>query len=67
MVVSREQKKFGKCGRNGKADVLCFEFSVAKWWNYASAVNSGEEPTADLILVPCIQAYGLPWHLSIYL
>lgn len=56
MVVSREQKKFGKCGMSGKADVLCFEFSVAKWWNYASAVNSGEEPTADLILVPCIQA-----------
>lgn len=58
MIVSCETKKIGKAGRQGSYRVLCFEFSVAKWWHYASAVNSGEAPCADLILVPCIQAMG---------
>ena len=55
MTISKEVKKFGHNGIN-KVNVLSFEYSVAKWWHYASAVNSGEEPSAELLLLPCIQA-----------
>lgn len=55
MVVSKEVRRHGENGCNSRP-VLSFEFSVAKWWHYASGVNSGDEPCADLILVPCCQA-----------
>lgn len=55
MVVSKEQRKYGKNAKYSHP-VLCFEYSVAKWWFYASAVNSGEEPSAMLLLLPCLQA-----------
>lgn len=55
MTITQERKKFGTHGKNS-ISVLSFEFSVAKWWHYSSGVNSGEEPCAKLILLPCIQA-----------
>lgn len=55
MTISKEVKKFGRNGVN-RLNVLSFEYSVAKWWHYASAVNSGDEPSAELLLLPCIQA-----------
>lgn len=55
MQVSQETKKYGKNGKYG-IPVLCFEYSVAKWYNMTSGVNSGVEPTARLVLIPCIQA-----------
>lgn len=55
MQVSRELKRFGTNGSDSRP-VLSFEFSVAKWWHYASGVNSGEEPRAELVLLPCLQA-----------
>lgn len=54
MTVTKELRPTSKRGE--KRPVLSFEFSVAKWFHYASAVNSGEAPCADLILMPCIQA-----------
>lgn len=55
MTISQEVKKFGRNGVN-HLNVLSFEYSVAKWWHYASAINSGDEPSAELLLLPCIQA-----------
>lgn len=55
MQVSREIKTYGRNGAR-HIDVLCFEFSVAKWWNFTSGWNSGLEPSAEIILTPCIQA-----------
>lgn len=54
MNVSKEMRKFGKHGSNA-VPVLSFEYSVAKWWNYASGINSGDNPSAELLLLPCIQ------------
>ena len=56
MTISKEVKKFGRNGGVNRLNVLSFEYSVAKWWHYASAVNSGDEPSAELLLLPCIQA-----------
>lgn len=56
MTVSAELKVIGYRGQQEKRPVVSFEFSVAKWFHYASAVNNGDEPCADLILVPCVQA-----------
>lgn len=55
MLVSKENRKWGKNACHSRP-VLCFEFSVAKWWNYASAVNSGMLPSSELILVPICDA-----------
>lgn len=55
MQVSKETKKFGKNGKYG-IEVLCFEYSVAKWYHCTSGLNSGIEPSAKRILIPCIQA-----------
>lgn len=55
MTISKEYKKFGAHGKFS-TPVLSFEFSVAKWWHYSSGVNSGDEPCAKLILMPCIHA-----------
>lgn len=55
MTVTKEYKKFGRTGKNS-TPVLSFEFSVAKWWHFTSGVNSGEEPSAGLILAPCVHA-----------
>ena len=55
MQVSQEMKKYGKNGKYA-VPVLCFEYSVAKWYNMTSGVNSGVEPSARLVLVPCVQA-----------
>jgi hypothetical protein len=55
MQVSQEMKKYGKNGKYG-VPVLCFEYSVAKWYNMTSGVNSGVEPSARLVLIPCVQA-----------
>ena len=59
MVVSKEQRKYGKNAKYSHP-VLCFEYSVAKWWFYASAVNSGEEPSAMLLLLPCLAGHEGP-------
>lgn len=50
-----------KCGTR----VLSFEFSVAKWYNFTNGINSGVEPSADLILYPCIQAL-VALHVELY-
>lgn len=55
MQVSSEIRHYGKNGKHG-VRVLSFEYSVAKWYNFTSGLNSGMIPTADLILMPCIQA-----------
>lgn len=55
MQVSKEERRWGQ---NGKYhyDVLCFEFSVAKWYGMTSGINLGIEPSAQRILVPIAQA-----------
>lgn len=55
MQITREERMWGK---NAKYHypVLCFEYSVAKWYNFTNGINSGFEPTAELLLKPCIQA-----------
>lgn len=55
MQITREERKYGKNGKNSYP-VLCFEYSVAKWYNFTNGINSGYEPTAELLLYPCIQA-----------
>lgn len=55
MQVSSEVRHWGKNGKYGTR-VLCFEYSVAKWYNYTSGINSGMTPSAELILMPCVQA-----------
>ena len=37
-------------------DVLSFEYSVAKWYNFTNGINSGVEPSAENLLWPCVQA-----------
>ena len=49
MQVSSEIRHWGKNGKYGTR-VLCFEYSVAKWYNFTSGLNSGMIPSADLIL-----------------
>ena len=55
MQISKEERRWGQ---NGKYhyDVLCFEFSVAKWYGMTSGINLGIEPSAQRILVPIAQA-----------
>lgn len=55
MQISREIRKYGQ---NGKycTEVLCFEYSVAKWYNFTNGTNSGMEPSSAMILYPCIDA-----------
>lgn len=55
MQVTREVRHYGKNGKNG-TPVLCFEYSVAKWYDYTSGLNNGREPSAELLLYPCVQA-----------
>ena len=55
MQVSEELKKWGKNGKYVKR-VLCFEYSLAKWYGMTSGINLGIEPSAKRILVPCVQA-----------
>lgn len=55
MQVSRETRHYGKNGKFG-FEVLCFEYSVAKWYEGTSGVNCGREPSAWLLLCPCLQA-----------
>lgn len=55
MQVSQEVRHWGKNGKQG-TQVLCFEYSVAKWYNYTSGINCGMAPTAELLLMPCVQA-----------
>ena len=54
MQVSEELKKFGKSAKYSRR-VLCFEYSVAKWYTMTSGINSGIEPAARVILAPIIQ------------
>ena len=55
MQISKEYRQYGKNGKYSY-DVLSFEFSVAKWYNFTNGTNSGMEPTGSMILYPCIQA-----------
>lgn len=55
MQVSSQVRHWGKNGAHGTR-VLCFEYSVAKWYNFTSGINSGMTPSAELILMPCVQA-----------
>lgn len=55
MQVSREIRHHGKNGKYG-ISVLCFEYSVAKWYNGTSGMNCGTSPSAELILAPCLHA-----------
>lgn len=55
MQVSIENRKWGKNGKYSYR-VLCFEFSVAKWYGMTSGINLGIEPSAQRILVPIAQA-----------
>lgn len=64
MSITKEYKYFG-INASRSIPVLSFEFSVAKWWHYTNAVNSGDEPCADLILLPCIQAMKI-LHIENY-
>ena len=64
MSLTEETRRWGHNGKE-HCQVLCFEFSVAKWWHYSSAANSGDEPCADLILVPCMQAMS-SLHIELY-
>lgn len=65
MQVTREVRHYGKNGKNG-TPVLCFEYSVAKWYDFTSGINNGREPSADLLLYPCVQAmYSMNvWYYS---
>ena len=55
MQISREVRTYGIRGER-RHDVLCFEYSVAKWYNFTNGTNSGMEPSSALILYPCIEA-----------
>lgn len=64
MQIRKEVKRMGYKGWDQHV-VLCFEYSVAKWNHYASAVNSGDEPCADLLLRPCCEAMAIS-HIDDY-
>lgn len=55
MQITREQRRWGKNGMYSQ-DVLSFEYSVAKWYNFTNGINSGVEPSAENLLYPCVQA-----------
>lgn len=64
MQITREERMWGKNAMYHQP-VLCFEYSVAKWYNFTNGINSGLEPSAELLLKPCIQAmYAL--HIENY-
>lgn len=55
MQITREKRKYGKNGAQS-FDVLSFEYSVAKWYNFTNGINCGVEADAEYMLYPCIQA-----------
>lgn len=55
MQITREKRRWGTNGAHS-IDVLSFEYSVAKWYNFTNGVNCGIEADAEYMLYPCIQA-----------
>lgn len=56
MLITLEDLMMGKGKNRTVRKVLCFEYSVAKYYGMSNGLNTGLEPTAELILHPCLKA-----------
>lgn len=61
MSVTKERYSYGKNGTQG-FEVLCFEFSVAKWYGLSNAFNRGVPANLLDVFEPCCQAM---WAMNI--